>query len=533
MVEYDVLLKGGVVVDGSGAPPFKADIGIVGDEIVKIGDLTGASSEKTINAEGLIVTPGFIDIHNHSDLSIFNEPSAHNYVMQGVTTIVVGNCGFSAAPVTDANRGFLRRFWEALGLKADIKWETFSEYLKHLDELEKSINILTLVGHGTVRSAVLGVKDSTPSDRELLEMKELIEDAMRVGAFGMSTGLIYEPGAYATTHEIIELAKTTSKHGGLYATHIRNESDTVVEALLEAIEVGVKANIPVQISHHKIFGRKNWGLSKTTLSIMDYFNSRGLDITCDAYPYTAGMTYLLALLPPWTRTEGLDGFLERVKSEHVKSKIIEELRKPSKTWENLLYNAGLDEVKLAYAEHYREYIGLSLLEISRELKLNPYDLIIDILEKDGYKAMVIVGGICEDDMDNIIKHPLTMISTDGAITKYEHGKPHPRFYGTYPRTIAKYVKDGKTLRLEEAIRKMTSLPARKFKLWDRGLIRPKFKADIVIFNYYTLTDTATYQNPHRYPEGIKYVIVNGKIVVDNGRLTGEKPGCLIRYNVER
>ncbi len=521
--EYDILIKNVKIVDGSGTPWFVGDIGIKDGRIEKVGKIQ-EKGEIEISGENLIAAPGFIDIHNHSDVSILVEPSSKNYISQGVTTVVVGNCGLSAAPLSDKTPETLSFLLGPYADKVEVTWKTFEEYLETLDKTDIAVNVATLVGHNTIRAAVMGIENRKPTQNELNEMKELVREAMEVGAFGMSTGLIYDPGVFSDTDEIIELAKVAVEYNGIYASHIRNESDLLVKATLEAIRVGKEANTRVEISHHKASGKRNWRLVKTTLALMEYYRRLGIEVTCDVYPYTFASTDLSAFFPPWTREHDLPSL---VRDPAIRRRLKEELSRPSLEWENILFDAGFDGTIVAYSEVFKEYEGKSLLEISKELNMNPYDVMFMLIEKDP-NLEVIAGGMSEEDVKYVISHRLSMIGSDGSVMEFGEGHPHPRSYGTFPRVIAKYVKEEKIITLEEAIKKMTYLPAWKLGLKDRGLIKEGFKADIVLFDFWNIKDTATFREPHNYADGMKYVIVNGKIVVDNGEFTNELPGEVLR-----
>ncbi|MDK2870649.1 MAG: N-acyl-D-amino-acid deacylase, partial [Pyrococcus sp.] len=495
-------------------------------KIVKVGKIK-ERGEIEINAKNLIATPGFIDIHNHSDVAILANPSALNYIMQGVTTIVTGNCGLSAAPLSEDSEEVIDIILSHYKGEVKVTWKSFKEYVKTLDKTKKAINIAPLVGHNTVRAYVLGIGDNKPTSNDLNEMKELVRKAMEAGAFGMSTGLIYDPGVFANTEEIIELAKVVSEYGGIYASHIRNESDLLIEATLEAIKVGKEANVRVEISHHKASGRRNWGLVKTTLALMEYYRRFGVEVTCDVYPYTFASTGLFYLFPPWTRERGLNEFLELLQKEEVRKRLRTELARPSTTWENILLDAGFEETIIAYSEKFKEYEGDSLLEVSQTMNKDPYEIMFDLIQEDP-EISVIVGGMSEEDVKFVISHRLSMIGSDGSIQKFGKGHPHPRSYGTFPRVIAKYVREEKILPLEVAIKKMTYMPAWKLGLKDRGLIKEGFVADIVLFDFWTVKDTSTFTNPHAYSEGIKYVMVNGEFVVKDGICTGNTPGIALK-----
>jgi len=524
---YDIILRNGLIADGSGAPLFKGDIGIKRDHITRIGDLSNAKAEKVLDCKELIVSPGFIDIHNHSDVSIMTVPTADNYIMQGVTTILVGNCGASAVPISDMNRELILKEWEPYSKKVSFKWKNFGDYLKALEEVKPLINVAALVGHGTVREAVLGMEWREPTGKEMDQMKRYVKEAMEAGFFGLSTGLIYAPGVFTKTDEIVELAKEVAKHGGIYSSHIRNECELLLEGITEAVTIGKLGGIRVQISHIKAFGPRNWGLLKKAFSLIESERSKGVEVTCDVYPYTAGMTHLFSALPPWAREGGLEKAVSLIENEANKSKIVDELQKPSSKWQNLLYETGLDKTLLSCSENYKPFEGKSIAKIAEELGKDPYELIFEIIKREGYSAMIILNCMSEEDVQYALKHPLSMVSTDGYVVSKE-GKPHPRFYGTYPRVISEYVKNKRLLSLEEAIRKMTSLPAWKLGIWDRGLIRPGMKADLTVFDYRRIKDTATYEDPHKYPKGINYVIINGELAVEEGKLTKAKAGRVLR-----
>ncbi|MCC6015141.1 MAG: D-aminoacylase [Desulfurococcaceae archaeon] len=511
---YDIIIRRGIVVDGTGSPPFRADIGIVGDRIEAVGDLSGEKAEVVLDVPSLVVSPGFIDMHNHSDVSIFEVPTADNYILQGVTTIVIGNCGHSPAPLSDVNREEYVKEIKKEHPEVEVRWESFGDYLKALEELKPAINIVPLVGHGTVRSAVIGFAPEQPSRDDLEKMKEYVREAMEAGAFGISTGLIYIPGTFATTEEIIELAKVSARYGGIYATHMRNEGVGLLDSVYEAITIGIKAGIPVEISHLKASGRPSWGKVVTALRIIEDYASRGFDISADAYPYTAASTSLLTLLPKDIRSGRTEEVLSKLRNPEVVERIRKELA--GGIFEERYISWS--DIMISYSPKHREFEGMRIDKIAQALGLDPVDTVVKLLIDDELATGMVTFGMREEDVRAVISHPYVAIGSDGSVGKFGVGKPHPRRYGTFPRVIAKYVREEKVLTLPEAIRKMTSLPARKLRLWDRGIIRPGFKADITIFNYYTIEDTATYENPHSYPKGIAYVIVNGKIVVEEGRL---------------
>ncbi len=525
LTRYDLVIRNGLVLDGSGSPPLKKDIGIIGDTITTIKDLAGAEAERIIDAKGLYVAPGFIDIHNHSDLSILENPDAHNYVLQGVTTLVIGNCGSSPAPLTDTNKRDFEKNIKRDYPGVEIRWESLGEYLKYLEEVKPTPNIAPLLGHGTLRSAVIGFEDKRPSEKDHAEMKRLVEDAMRAGAFGMSTGLIYVPSMFADTREIIELMKTVAGFGGIYTTHMRNEGVGLIDSVIEAIQIGVESGTSVEISHLKASGRPAWGKVSVALDLISEYVSRGYDISADAYPYTASSTSLTALLPSYVREGSREDVLRRLSDPEILNKLKESL---GGVFFEERYISWSD-IMISYSHKHKEFEGLRLDKIAERLGLDPVDTIIKLLIDDELGTRMVMFGMREEDVARVISHPLVAVGSDGSVTRFGEGKPHPRSYGTFPRVIARYVREQKLISLPEAIRKMTSLTARKLGLWDRGLIRPGFKADLVIFDYYKIEDTATYENPHSYPNGIRYVIINGRVVAENKRIYREiRPGKILR-----
>jgi len=528
-MSYDIIIRNGKVITGSGGPWIYADIGIKDGVIVKIGYLGKAMAEKVIDATGKFVTPGFIDMHNHSDHHILVYPTAESALMQGVTTIVIGNCGLSAAPVSPKTIDLYKSYWAQIahGLTIEPTWKTLEEYVEVVKRAKPAINIVPLIGHGTVRLAVMGFESRAPTTEELDEMKKLVRESMEAGAFGMSLGLIYPPGSFASTDEIIELAKVVAEYKGLCTFHIRGESYNLINAVKEAIEVGEKAGVAIEISHHKAAGRDNWGKVKETLKMMEEARRIGIDVTCDVYPYTAGMTMLSATLPRWVHEGGVERLLERLKDPETRKKIIDFIEKEVTTWENFIKLAGWEGIVISYSKKCKECEGKSIAEICRAKGKDPYETLFDILIQDEAKTTMIIHLMSEDDVITVIKHPLSIIGSDSWITPAE-GKPHPRFFGTFPRIIKRYVKELGVLRLEEAIMKMTAMPAQKVKLSDRGLIAPGFKADIVVFDYEKIEDKATFEEPAVYPTGIEYVLVNGAIAVEEGRPTGIRAGQVLK-----
>ncbi len=528
----DVIIKNAYIIDGTGGPKFEADIGIKGEKIVEIGKLEPQAAE-IIDAKGLVVSPGFIDMHSHSDISLLINPKAESKIRQGITTEVIGNCGSSVAPLNEIIKDEMKKtipIIEEAGL--DLDWSTMGEYLSLLEKQGTAVNVVSLVGHENVRVCAMGFDNRAPTKRELNAMKKILAKAMEDGAFGMSTGLIYPPSCYAKTEELIELSKVVAKYGGIYASHIRGEDDELFTSVKEAIEIGEKAGVPVEISHHKAGGKTNWGKVKKTLKMIEEARTRGIDVTCDVYPYTAGSFGLSAMLPPWAHEGGSKKLLERLEDPETRRKLRKEMKEGIEGWSSPIKAAGWDATIIARSKKHPEFEGKSIAEIAKARKVNPFEFVFDLLIEENASTSVVRFAMCEEDVRTVMQHPFSMIGTDssaaapyGVLSK---GKPHPRSYGTFPRVLGKYVREEEILTLEDAIRKMTALPAQKLRLKERGLIREGMYADITIFDPLFVVDEATYINPHKYPKGIEYVLVNGKIVIKRNEQTGMLAGKVLR-----
>jgi N-acyl-D-amino-acid deacylase len=508
--EFDIIIKNGTIVDGLGGKSVQADIGIFQGRIKKIGNLEEKKAQKVIDAVNLMVCPGFIDIHTHTDEGILDQPEAHNYIRQGVTTVLGGNCGGSKFPV--------------------------GEFLKKVKEKKVGLNFCTLVGHNTIRKKVMENADREPNEEELAEMKKMVKQAMQEGAVGISTGLKYIPGAYSKTEEVIELAKVAGQYGGFYATHMREEGQGILEAVQETIEIGKSAQIPVQISHHKITSVDRWGDSEKTLEMVENAKKAGIDVTLDQYPYPATSTGLTVLFPSWALEGDSKQRIERWNDEKLKPQIVE------KIMYNIQHDRGGNDLNRIMIARYTPEPGLEGLTIAEilEKKGMPVtleagaELIVQMQLKgmEGEKERVSAIYFClsDKDIERIMKHPLVAHASDGGITKLDVGKPHPRNYGTFPRVLRLYVREKGILTFAEAIRKMTSLPASRLGLTDRGCIKEGCYADIVILDPDKVSDTATWKNPHSYPTGISYVLVNGQLVIENNKFSGVYPGMVIYGN---
>ncbi|MFO7794616.1 MAG: N-acyl-D-amino-acid deacylase family protein [Promethearchaeati archaeon] len=525
----DIIIKNGKIIDGTGNPWFYADIGIENERIVKIKQNLDETSEKEIDARGMIVCPGFIDAHTHSDLVAITNKTAFNYITQGVTTNVIGNCGFTAAPINQNTVSDLISL-VAPDLDVDLTklWQSFEDFLNFFDGTRFTINLAPLVGHGTLRIAVMGLEKRMPTPEELTEMKKLIEESMIAGSFGISAGLEYLPGMFAKPSELIELCKVVSNYNGIFAVHVRNEGDLGKDAVDEAIYIAQMAKIPLQISHLKLDGRKNWGKANERLKQLENARENGIDVTTDVYPYTFCMTGIHALFPDWVFENGLDNAVKKLEEEKIKN----QLREYYKNGTSMLApssSEAWDNVILSNAKN-PNYKGKSILKVANENNLDIIDAMRDIITTEGIGMLVALQGMNEKDVIEIAQHPLSMVGSDGEVRDIEDDKIHPRYYGTYPRYLRKLVFDGNILRLEEAIRKMTSFPANKFEIKNRGLIKEGFFADITIFDPNNLKDQATLEKPNKKSEGIEFVIINGKIVLENGDMKRKYPGRVLRNN---
>ncbi len=525
----DLKIEGGTVIDGTGSPTARADVGIVGETITAVGDLSREPAGRIIDATGLTVTPGFIDIHSHSDWRLWANRRAESKIRQGVTTEVVGNCGFSPAPVSDEFRGDLKGFALYLPPGMDFSWRSMGEYLERYEDGGVALNVVQLVGHGTLRLAAMGFARRAPSAREQAVMERLAEESMAGGAAGLATGLIYAPGSYAATEEIVAVARRVAALGGFYASHIRGEGATLLDAVAEAIRVGREGGLPVQVSHIKAAGRPHWGRVREALALVDAARAEGLDVMADVYPYTASSTTLRTLLPDWALEGGIEAMLDRLGDQECRARIRAELTGGGQT---LMRGLGWDDIMLAYSAARPEAQGRRLSEIAAAAGRDPVDVVCDLIVADRGKAYVILFQLDEADLRRALEHPWVMIGSDGSALAVEGelgaGKPHPRSYGTFPRVLGRYAREQRVLGLPTAVRKMTGLPALRLGLADRGVLRAGAKADVVVLDPARVADLATYEDPHRYARGIERVLVNGRIVIDGDRHTGALPGRVLR-----
>jgi N-acyl-D-amino-acid deacylase len=519
----DILFRNGEVIDGSGAKARKADVAVEGNKIVMVGDLSNIQADEVIDVTGKVVSPGFIDMHSHADMTISVINEADSLVHQGITTIVSGQCGSSPVPLLDETRD------EVIGSEREfpIPWErfsTFGSFLDYLEEKGMSVNMHPLVGQGAIRSAVMGFSAKRPSEEQMDRMQGLVRQALDEGAAGLSTGLIYPPGSYASTEELIEITRPVGERGGIYFSHIRGEGDTLLEATREEIEIGRKTGAAIHHSHYKAAGRDNWDLAEKGLALIDAARAEGLDMTADMYPYLAGGTSLVAILPEWAQEGGLPAITERLQDPATRRKMEESMKTVGffkvAEWDKVLIPSS------ANPAHEGKYIA----ELAQAEDKSPYDWIFDaILETKGEVGMILFM-MSEENVRKQLVHPAMMVGTDGAGMPFEgpfaKGAPHPRSFGTFPRVLGKYVREEKVLTLEDAVRRMTSFPAQKLSLADRGLVKKGYKADLVIFDPQTILDKADFVNPFQKPVGIEHVLVNGQFVVRSGMHTHALPGVV-------
>jgi N-acyl-D-amino-acid deacylase len=527
----DVKIEGATVIDGTGTAGGRADVGVRNETIVAIGDLSREHAGRSLNASGKVLAPGFIDMHSHSDWRLWENRRAESKIRQGVTTEVVGNCGFSPAPVAPEFVDELRGFALHVPKGMDFAWRTFGDYLDAFDADGLALNVAHLVGHGTLRIAAMGFARRAPTAPELSRMQKLLADAMDDGAFGVSTGLIYAPGSYSTTDEIVAVARAAARRRGFYASHLRGEGATLLEAVAEAITVGREADIPVQISHLKAAGRPNWGKVADALALIDGARVEGLDVLADAYPYTASSTSLRTLLPDWALEGGAEGMLARLRDSGGRAGIREAIT--ATRGESMALRVGWENILLVGMSARRDAEGCRLSEVAAARGREPADTLLDLLVEEGGRGGVILFQMDEGDFKRALAHPAVMIGSDGSSLAptgpMAASKPHPRSYGTFPRVLGHYARDERTISLPQAVHKMTGLPARRLGLRDRGVVRVGARADLVVFDAKRVIDVATYDEPHRYPAGIEHVLVNGSFVIRDGEHTGSLPGRVLRH----
>ena len=516
---FDLVIRGGTLFDGTGTPGVRHDLGIKGARIAAIGNLSEATARRVINATNRIVCPGFIDMHTHSDSTLLQDGLAKSAVRQGATTHVVGNCGSSPTPVGAPVETHGHRI------------TTYGDYLQALKQSGTTINICGLVGHNSIRRAVMGDQNRRPTPTEMRRMQDHVDEAMRSGAVGMSTGLVSPPGTYSETPEIVALARVVARHRGFYASHIRGEASTLVTAVREAIQVGDEAGLPVQISHHKAAGRDNWGTTLRTLPLIEAANKRKHPVRVDVYPYHAGSAGMAQLVPPWAHEGGRGAMLARLKDPVQRRRIARDMVQGTDNWPNF-FKLEWDDIQIATVgtPTNRKWIGKRIADVARSRKCAGVEACIDLLIEGNGRPRMINFIMDEREVQRVLKHPLSMIGSDGRAVSADtaQGMPHPRYYGCFPRVLGRYCRQLKLFPLETAIHKMTAMPATQLGLTDRGTIQVGHAADVVVFDFKTVIDKATFQAPHQYPEGIETVVVNGQTVILEGEHTELRPGRVLR-----
>ena len=524
----DLLFAGGRVVDGTGAPWFEADVCVAGDKIAAVGRLEKATAKRRIDASSLVIAPGFIDMMGQSEYNLLVDNRAASKITQGITTEMTGE-GTSIAPTNARMIASQKEVFERYGVRPD--WTTLAGYWKAFARARPAINMGTFVGAGGVRNLVIGEGDRPPTPEELKAMEAAVAQAMEEGAFGLSTSLQYVPDRFASTEEIVALAKVVARYGGTYISHQRSESDKIDESLDEIFRIAREAKIPAQVYHLKTSSRKNWGRMPAVLKRLEQARAEGLDVSADQYPYTAGQNGVDANLPLWVREGGRDKMADRLKDPATRAKIKAEIAKDDGSWENQWLGAGGPSGVLVVSvvnTALKKYEGKTFEQIGNEQGKDPLDALMDLVIADRGNSSNVIFIMSEDDVRTALKHPLVSLCTDSSAVAadgiYAEEKSHPRAWGSATRILGKYVREEKLLSLEEAIRKMTSLPASRMGLADRGILRPGLAADLVAFDPNTVRDRATYENPLQYGEGMPYVAVNGQLVVDGGKITAARPG---------
>jgi len=522
---FDLIVRGGTVIDGTGQAPQRVDVGVSGDRITQLGDLSGASAGRIIDAAGLIVSPGFIDVQGQSGTTLLADGNGESHLRQGITSEIIGEGGSPAFWIkgTDDSDSL-----KPFGITFD--WTGLGEYFDRLRQRGTTLNLGTFVPATTVRRNIIGMDNRPPTAEELSRMEAMVDQAMRDGAFGLSSALIYVPGTFAKTDELVAMAKVAAKYKGIYISHIRGESFNLFNAIDEAIGIGRDAKLPVVIFHLKVGAKANWGRMKDAIAAIEKANASGVRVSATMYPYTAGGTGLAATLPLWVQEGGREKMLERLKDPATRARARQEIETKIDGWENLLMATTFDGIQIASAprELDQSIIGKRISQIAAERKVAPWEVYFQLLIESGGRIGALYHMMSEDDVATGLRFHRVTIGTDSAAIRTEgvlaQGAPHPRAYGTFPRVLGKYVREDKVLTLQEAVSRMTGAAAEQIGLRDRGLIRVGHHADLVVFNANTIHDTATYERPHQYPTGIEHVVINGVPVLDPKGLTGARPG---------
>jgi N-acyl-D-amino-acid deacylase len=529
-MSWSLLIKNGTVIDGTGSIRSQADIAVAGDKIVAIAPGLPDNAERIIDASGLVVAPGFIDIHSHSDFFYEQCPSAESKIRQGVTTEVVGMCSFSPAPCTHDSKHQVESAALSLGATLNVRWSSFNEYLRALADLKPSVNIVHFVGHGPIRYAGMGGEKRAPTAAELANMQALLAEAMDAGAYGLSSGLVYAPSAFAETGELIALCKSMAGRGGQYFTHMRGEAGTLLDSISEAVRIAEESGVPLQIAHLKAHGRENWPLFDRALEKIEAARQRGLNASADVYPYAASSTFMSALIPEWVHDGGIAKFLARIADPVIRGAVLSQGATADGRWRTGQGTIGWDEIMIATCPD-ESVAGMTIADLAIKQGVAPADAMLDLLIEHEAAVSVIMFTQAEANVQKALRQDYVMIGSDSLGLTHgpgpHAGRPHPRMYGTFPRVLGKYARDAKLFTHEEAVAKMTGRPAHKLGLRNRGLLRQDYSADLTLFDPETVRDEATFEAPHRYPSGIPYVIVNGSVIVDDGRFESRPNGRII------
>ncbi|MEX2563450.1 MAG: D-aminoacylase, partial [Nitriliruptoraceae bacterium] len=524
---FDLILTGGRVVDGTGVQPFVADVAVLDGKIAAVGDLSEATAVEVLDVTGNVITPGFIDVHTHSDQAAFlpdeGEAARVASVLQGVTTEVIGNCGSTAFPVSDEFAEQMRKNVKADRGPTGRIFSTLAEYREVMADHTIPVNFAPLVGHGAIRAAAVGFGRVTPDDAQLARMQQMLEEALDHGAFGLSSGLVYAPGVYSQPEELYALGQVLARRGSLYTTHMRNEMETVMEAVDEGIEVGRRTGTPVQLSHIKVAGKVRWGSVDRILERMEQANQDGFDVAGDVYPYTAGSTRMRAILPPWVLEDGVDAMLERLKDPAVREQVAREYESGLPGWQNFVGAAGWGGIAIASAPTRPEIQGRSIAELADEAGVTGAQMVADLLVDLNAEVFIVLHMMSEDDVRTLIADDSMLIGSD-AIPSL--GNPHPRLAGTFARVLGAYVRDQGISDLATMVHRMTMMPAARFRIPDRGRVAEGMIADLAVFDPDRVIDVATYEDPLQPPGGMAHVFVGGRAVVHGGRLTDVRPGAV-------
>lgn len=537
---FDLLIKNAVIIDGSGSGRYKGEIGIIGDKIAKIAPSLEDSAKKTVDAKGNVVCPGFIDAHGHSDFTLFVNNRGESKIRQGITTEVTGNCGFTAGPITNEHKDDLVYYLANTIVLSDEErekwnWETQNEFLSCSAKDGLSFNVAPLVGQGMIRVGVMGFEDRMPKKEELEKMKKMLKKELEEGFFGMSMAFAYEPGTFMQDEETIELCKLLKEYDAIYTVHLKDQGRDLLSSINQVIEIGKKAGCRVEISHLKAKYKANWGKTKEAIELIQRSKEGGLDIAFDTYPYAAYGSALIDLMPPWIKKDGPRIMCEKLRDDETRKKVLYDMQHSIPGWETIMNSDGWEncvQIASLRTEKNKSCEGKLIAEIAKERGISSYQTVVDLIIEEDASVKCIWFAMDEDEVIEIMKHPDVLFGTDGrACATYgalSKGAVHPRYYGTYPRIMGEYVREKKIFSLEEAIRKSTSSPAKHFRIKKRGEIKEGYYADLVIFSPEEISETSSFAKPHSYPDGIGCVIVNGKMVIENGEHTGKLPGKILK-----